>query len=260
MEEEFEEVAEVEEQGEEAQVEEIEEQPEQEEVAKESEQGEDEQHQAPLIPRKAYESEKEKRQRLAAENAELKAQLAQKQEPAAAKREPQTIEEHFDLDPANVLGWVDQQIAAAQAGYDEDKVREWQAKKTDLVARGLLNQQRQQSVGSLSAEMYKAVPDFDAKRPALEALAVEYGLNKDEAASILNPAVVGETAVRMAKMLNKVHAIANAGKTAKTKEVKQPTKVEAAGTGGFSNNNQSHKQLQRAKETGNLDDWASLLG
>lgn len=260
MEEEFQEVAEIEEQGEEVAVEETEEQPEQDAAEEETQQEEEQPAQrktrAPVVPRDAFEAVTGKLKKLEQENEDLR----KRQEPAPVRREPQTIEEHFDVDPANVLGWVDQQIIAAQASYDEDKVREWQAKKTDLVARGLLNQQRQQSVGTLSAEMYKAVPDFDAKRPELEALAVEYGLNKNEAADILNPAVVGETAVRMAKMLNKVHAIANAGKTAKTKEVKQPTKVEAAGNGGFSNNNQSQKQLQRAKESGNLDDWASLLG
>lgn len=221
-----------------------------------------EKKQQPVIPRKAYESEKEKRQALEREVRELREKATQP--PPQPQKQPQTIEEFFDVDPAGTLAHVDKMIRDAQAAYDVDEAQKWKDAKTDLVARGLLNQQTQQTreshIAKVNAEIYKSVPDFEAKRPELVALAEEYGLTSQEAQQILDPAVVGETAARMAKMLNKVHAIANAGKTAKGKEVKQPTKVEAAGNGGFSNNNQSQKQLQRAKESGNLDDWASLLG
>jgi hypothetical protein len=258
MEEEFDEAVETEVETEEQEPVETEEQPEEtetEEVETQEEPPAKVKTRAPVVPRDAFEAVTGKLKKLELENEDLR----KRQEPAQ-KREPQTIEEHFDANPEGVLTWVNQQISAAQAAYDDDKVRELQAQKTDLVARGLLNQQRQASVGTLNAEMYKAVPDFDAKRPQLQALAVEYGLNEKEAADILNPAVVGETAVRMAKMLNKAHTVANAGKTAKTKEVKKATKVEPAGNGGFSNNNTSHKQLERAKASGSLDDWASVLG
>jgi hypothetical protein len=252
MEDEFEEAVETEVEAEEAAPEETEEQ--QEETAEEPEQEAD--HQAPTIPRKAYEVEKTKRQALEARIKELE----QAKTTAAPAKQPETLEELFDVDPGAALTHVDRQIAAANAAFDADEAQKWKDAKTDLVARGLLNQGRQQSVGAMNAEMYKAVPDFDTKKPELQALAVEFGLNEREAADILNPAVVGDTAVRMAKMLNKVHAIANAGKTAKTKEVKQATKVEPAGNGGFSNSNTTHKQLERAKASGNLDDWASVLG
>ena len=97
-------------------------------------------------------------------------------------------------------------------------------------------------------------------REAIQSLVEGKSLSIEEAAQVMDPTVVGDTAARMAKMLNKVHAVVNAGKTAKTKEVKQPNRTEPAGAGGFSNNNQPTKLLNRAKESGNLDDWASLLG
>lgn len=240
------------------------EQPEPEEQeAEEPEAGQPEQGKKsqPVIPRKAYESEKEKRQALEKKVQELEQKISA---PPPAKREPQTIEEHFDVDPARTLGYVDQQIQAARAAYDTDKEQEWKDIKTDLVARGLLNQQTQQTkagqIASVKSEIYKTIPDFDAKQPELVALAEEYGLTPQEATSIFDPSVVGDTAVRMAKLMNKVHAIVNASRTAKSKEVKQPTKVEAAGNGGFSNKTATvQRQLAKAKESGNLDDWASLL-
>jgi hypothetical protein len=213
---------------------------------------------APVIPRKAYEDEKRKRQALEAKVKEIEAKVS-----TPAPKEPQTIEEHFDVNPEGVLNYLDQQIAAARSDYDESRERELLSQKTSLVARGMLNerhrQTRESSLSKLTTEIYKAVPDFEEKKPALVALAKEYGLDEKEASDIFDPAVIGETAVRMVKAWNKIHAERNAGKTMKTKEVKTPTKVEAAGTGGFSNKNANHKQLERAKESGNLDDWAALL-
>lgn len=267
MEDEFEEVAEETPELEETLEAEETEQPEEAETTEETEEAEPEapqgKKQQPVIPRKAYESEKEKRQALEREVKELREKAAAPAQPAQTKQ-PQTIEEYFDVDPAGTLAHVDKMIRDAQAAYDMDEAQKWKDAKTDLVARGLLSQQTRQTkeghVAKVNAEIYKSIPDFDSKRPELVALAEKYGLTSQEAEQVLDPSVVGDTAARMAKMLNKVHAVVNAGKTAKTKEVKQPTKAEPAGNGGFSNNNTSNKQLQRAKESGNLDDWASLLG
>jgi len=225
----------------------------------------------PVIPRKAYDSEKAKRQAEQAKNQglekrlqEMEQQLAATKTATATPKQPETIEELFDVNPDAALSHIDQQIRAAKDAYDVDAEQRLKDIKVDLVARGLRSQHQRQSQETLASkintEIYKAIPDFDAKKPALVALAVEYGLTEQEAAQVMDPAVVGDTAARMAKMLNKVHAVVNAGKTAKTKEVKQPNRTEPAGTGGFSNNNQTTKQLNRAKESGNLDDWASLLG
>jgi hypothetical protein len=215
---------------------------------------------APAIPPKAYHVEKEKRQRLEKENQELRQKLESSAKPV---KQPETLEEFFDVDPGGTLSHVDRQIKEAEAAFDTDAAQEWRNKKTDLVARGLINQQTKQTreshVSKVNSEIYKAIPDFDAKRPELVATAIDLGLNESEAQQIMDPAIVGESASRMAKMLNRVHAIVNAGKTAKSKEVKQPTKVEAAGNGGFSNKNTTHKQLERAKASGSMDDWASLL-
>jgi len=218
----------------------------------------------PVIPRKAYQAEKEKRQGLEKRLQEMEQQLAATKTATATPKQPETIEELFDVNPDAALSHIDQQIRAAKDAYDVDAEQRFKDIKVDLVARGLRSQHQRQSQETLASkintEIYKAIPDFDAKKPALVALAVEYGLTVQEAAQVMDPAVVGDTAARMAKMLNKVHAVVNAGKTAKTKEVKQPNRTEPAGTGGFSNNNQTTKQLNRAKESGNLDDWASLLG
>lgn len=214
---------------------------------------------APVIPRKAYESEKEKRQRAERERDELKEQLSK-----AAPKQPTTIEEAFDMNPAEVMAYLDREMLNARAAYDQEKLEELRDQKNNLLARAVLNAEhrtsRETAVAKINAEIYKAVPDFEAKRSELVQLAEDYGLNKKEAEDILNPLVVGETAARMAKMLNKVHAIANAGKTAKGKEVKQPNRVESAGNGGFNNNNGTNAQLTKAKTTGHLDDWAAILG
>lgn len=219
---------------------------------------------APVIPRKAYQAEKEKRQGLEKRVQEMEQQLAAAKTAAATPKQPQTIEEAFDQNPEGVLTYVDQQIAAANAAYDPDEAQKWKDAKVDLVARGLKSQHQRQTkeshVAKINTEIYKAIPDFDTKRPELVALATEYGLTEQEAVDIFNPEVVGDSAARMAKVFNKVHTIVNAGKTAKAKEVKTPPRTEGAGTGGFSNSNPTNKQLNRAKETGNLDDWAALLG
>jgi len=210
------------------------------------------------IPEKAYMEEKRKRQELEAEVKALKAT------PPPAAKQPQTIEEHFDVNPAGVLNYIDQQIRDAKAGYDDTKVAELQATKTDLVARGLLNSERKTSretfLTKVNAEIYKAIPDFDDKKAGMVQMAKEYGLNDQEAEDIFNPEVVGDTAVRMAKMMARVYSVTNAGKTAKGKEVKTPMKTESAGAGGFENRTAQDKQLARAKETGSLDDWAKALG
>jgi len=218
----------------------------------------------PVIPRKAYQAEKEKRQGLEKRLQEMEQQLAATKNAPISQKQPETIEELFDVNPDAALSHIDQQIRAAKDAYDVDAEQRYKDLKVDLVARGLRSQHQRQSqetlTSKINSEIYKSIPDFDTKKTALVALAVEYGLTEQEAAQVMDPTVVGDTAARMAKMLNKVHAVVNAGKTAKTKEVKQPNRTEPAGAGGFSNNNQPTKLLNRAKESGNLDDWASLLG
>lgn len=208
------------------------------------------------VPVKALQAEVRKRQ-------ELETRIKELETRAVPKREL-TIEDHFDANPANVLGYLDSELLKAKADGDWSKVEELRDTKTNLVARGLLKSEQKAAIATttsrINAEIYKAVPDFDAKKPELQALAQEYGLTEAEARDILDPNVIGETAARMAQMLNRIHSIANAGKTAKAKEVKTPTKVEAAGNGGFSNNDSTKKQFNRAKESGHLDDWAAVLG
>lgn len=214
-----------------------------------------------VIPIKAYESEKEKRQRFEQENKELRQQLETAVKPA---KEPQTIEEHFAVNPQGVLSYLDQQIAAAKAEFDQEKVTELVDLKANLAIKSMLNATAKTTqdaeLAKLTSEIYKAVPDFDTKKPELIQVAIDNGLTEKQAHDILDPDMVGEAAVNMAKMLSRVHAIVNAGKTAKGKEVKTPMKTEPAGNGGFQNNNLSQKQLNRAKETGTLDDWAAILG
>lgn len=222
------------------------------------------QAQGKTVPVKALEDERRKRQDLETKYKDLETRVKAQESVPPPKKQPETLEELFDVNPEQALAYVDQQIRAAQGEYDEGKVAQWVQAKTDLVARGLINQQRQTSKGErvsrINVEILKAVPDFEAKRPELVKLARDFGLNDDESEQIFTPEVVGESAARMAKMMDKVYSIVNAGKSAKGKEVKTPPRTEPAGTGGFSNNSQNSKLLDRAKETGSTDDWARLLG
>lgn len=214
-----------------------------------------------FIPMPAYNSEKEKRQRYEQENKELRQQLETRQ---TQTRQPETLEEFFDQNPQSALAYIDNQISIAKSAYDADKLEELRETKTNLVARGLLNADaktsRETTISKVNQEIYKTVPDFDTKRAELVQFARDSGLSEREAEDIFNPGVIGESAARMVKMVSRFHAMANAGKTGKGKEVRQPTKVEAAGNGGFSNNDVGKKQFNKAKETGKLDDWAAVLG
>lgn len=234
-------------------------------------QGQDnsQQHQQPLIPRKAYESEKEKRQeeqrqrqRLEQENLELRQKL--ESAPQVPAKKPETVEEHFDVNPKETMAWLNQQILTAKAANDYDKVEELKDLKTNLLERSVLNTETRTSTESrlskVNAEIYKILPDFDSKKAELVKLATELGYTEQDAKELIDPSVVGDVAARSVKFLSEVYAMRNAGKTARNKEVRTPTKVESAGNGGFSNNDSTRKQFNKAKESGHLDDWAALLG
>lgn len=231
-------------------------------------QGSDQQQdrQQPLIPRKAYESEKEKRQTYQTENEQLKARLAQLEQaaPRQEQKPPATIEEAFDQNPSGTLAYLDQEIRKARSEYDTDKVTELVDLKATLATRGLLQFESRQSTAAqrakLDAEIYKVAPDFDTKKSELIQTAKEMGFDEQTAADLFNPDVIGPAAIQAIKAFSRVNAMLNAGKTAKGKEVKTPMKTEPAGNGGFSNNDQSKQQFNRAKESGKLDDWAAILG
>jgi len=208
------------------------------------------------VPVKALQAEVKKRQEL-----ETRLKALESQQPA---KQPQTIEEHFDANPAGVLNWLKEQRAAAEKAGEWEKSQEFEQKRIDLLERQVLlsgqRESKKTQTLSINHEIYKAVPDFDTKKAELVALAQELGLSEEDARDALNPEVIGESAIGMAKMLNNVYAIKNAGKTVMKKEVKTPMKTEPAGNGGFSNNDTTKKQFNKAKETGHLDDWAAILG
>lgn len=182
------------------------------------------------VPLKALEEERRKRQEF-----EARVKALEEKQTAPPPKQPTTIEEHFDANPQGVLSWIDQQITAKEAELDDAAVRQLERTKINLLQRQVFMSTQRQEVQRRSEqvrrEMLKVAPELETNEAALKATAKEMGYNDTDLENIFNPEVVGDFAVRALTAVKKFHDMKNAGKTLKTKEVKQPTKVESAGNG-----------------------------
>lgn len=199
------------------------------------------------VPVKALQAEVKKRQEL-----ESRLKAIEEKQAAPPAREPQTIEEHFDVNPAGVLHWIKEQKAAAATVNDYTRVDELEQTRINLLERQVLLSGQRESEKTqaitINAEMERAVPGFSAKREAIQQTAIKLGLTKEDAADIFNPSVVGPAAVRMAKAFAKAHEIMEAGEKLKLKGKPSPNTVEGSGGPANSGNGSQPKtweQLQK---------------
>jgi hypothetical protein len=81
----------------------------------------------------------------------------------------------------------------------------------------------------------KAIPDFDSKVDKLTTFAIETGgFSIEEINQLIDPAVMGNMAVKMRLAIKKLYDTINAGKSAETKLVKPiPPSLERAGSGAI---------------------------
>lgn len=181
------------------------------------------------VPLKALEEERRKRQEMAKRLEEVEKKLA------PPPKQPQTIDEFYEVDPKGTMDYLNNEIARLT---EEDpfgnvrKIENLRDTKEELRLRGATQRQNQQS--RFVTDLNKAIDGFDKKREALTTFATsELGYTPQELAMLTNPGVVGhEAAIKTVKLINRQFEAKQAPATLKSKEVKpKATQVEPPGEG-----------------------------
>jgi len=204
-----------------------------------------------------------KTQAVAEERRKAEEERKAKEEPAA-KKEPKTFEEFYDQDPQGVMTWINSEIArlAEESPYTNAvQIENLRDKKLELKDYG--KQKEATRTSQYMANVEKAIPGFNSKRKELAKHATDdLGYTMDDISTLSDPSKVGESAaIKFMAQINKSFELANAGKSLKSKEVKQPTKVELAGTGGFKTSSETNltKLYESAKTNGTNEAWAAYF-
>lgn len=159
-------------------------------------------------------------------------------EESKPKPQPSTIEEAYDQNPKEVIGYIDgeiQRLIQEDASANLAQIEQLRTVKQDLSFRevnSLRSQaQTQQQTQAVMQKMMQAVPDLQTKQADLAKFAKDMlGYTDEELRQATSPAVAGEAAIRNVMRINSAYEKINAGKTVQTKQKqKKPTKVEQPG-------------------------------
>lgn len=159
-------------------------------------------------------------------------------EESKPKPQPSTIEEAYDQNPKEVIGYIDgeiQRLIQEDASTNLAQIEQLRTVKQDLSFRevnSLRSQaQTQQQTQAVMQKMMQAVPDLQTKQADLAKFAKDVlGYTDEELRQATSPAVAGESAIRNVMRINSAYEKINAGKTVQTKQKqKKPTKVEQPG-------------------------------
>jgi hypothetical protein len=199
------------------------------------------------------------------ESAELKRELQQIRsmiEESKPKPKPKTIEEAFDQNPEETLGFLNKRVQELiNSGADLHEIEKIREVRLQLRDRQMLKQQEQAQSNSYAQQLvgalYQAVPDINTKAEKLRDFAIEYmGMTPQELETETSLKTSGQNAIKMIARINSAYEKMNVGKTAKAKAKAKPTSVEKPGT-GFDKPTINKKELfKQARETG---DWKSYF-
>jgi hypothetical protein len=156
------------------------------------------------------------------------------------------IYEAFDHDSKTVMQNLRQVLAQKKVeSPNSDEVIRLEMLRDELMERKISQQENNTRLADMSnrvtADVYKAIPDFETKSEKLTEFATtELGLSIDEIKALTNPSIMGPMASKITVAVNKLYDIKNAGKGLKSKEVKKAPKTEKAGSGFAAPKEKSH--------------------
>ena len=209
------------------------------------------------------------------EIARMKKDIEAVKETSRVQEPPRTIEEAFDRNPQDVLGWIDGQIASMATEADNDplkalkQIAQLQATRNRLTDRQLSTTEtkrtQRETYDSVERAILEAVPDLNEKQAKLTEFAInELGYTEEDLARMTDPRM-GRVAINTVKSINKAYDAMHGTKeklnasTNKKKVIKMPI-VEGADKKGAANADPAlvkmRKATENAKKTG---DWTEVL-